>query len=249
MDRMGIAPSNRGPRDSGDRKSPYARPTRLSSDEPWKHDMFAKQHKIEGGELGARMAVAEKAGSTTLNTSLSLQKALAAVNGSSSASSKDIIIRGASGVTVEVRELVKGTTAEDVEAIFNRCGKVLYSKLVKTPRTDSETVHVKFENQDQAERAVSMFNKEKADGRFLEVEIINNGLTLKGAGGGNSIDALLEDGTSGGSKLRSDAIMATDTRAQVMTNPWGKTSNRGGRRGRGRGARGRGVKTGGMDID
>jgi hypothetical protein len=76
--------------------------------------MFAKQNGIEGGELGARMAVSEKAAAgSSLSTSLSLQKALAAVNGSSSG--KNINIRGASGVTVEVRELVKGTTAADVE--------------------------------------------------------------------------------------------------------------------------------------
>jgi hypothetical protein len=43
-----------------------------------------------------------------------------------------------------------------------------------------------------------MFNGQAADGRILEVEIINNGLSLKGAGVG-SIDALLEDENSGGS--------------------------------------------------
>ena len=93
-----------------------ARPPRPSTDETWKHDMFAKQNNIEGGELGARMAVSEKTGSTSsLNQSLSLQKALAAVNGVRPGTGKDFNIRGASGVTVEVRELVKGTTAADVE--------------------------------------------------------------------------------------------------------------------------------------
>jgi hypothetical protein len=83
--------------------------------------MFAKQNDIEGGELGARMAVVEKAGaSSTLGTSLTLQKALAAVN--STTPGKDINIRGASGVTVEVRELVKGTSAADVEVShFENC--------------------------------------------------------------------------------------------------------------------------------
>jgi len=149
-------------------------------------------------------------------------------------------------VVVEVRELVKGTTAADVEAIFKRCGKVLSSKLVKSSKADSETVHVKFENQDQATKAVSMFNGQTADGRILQVEIINNGLSLKGAGSG-SVDALLEDDTAGGSKLRSDAILATDTRAQVITNPLGKPGHggRGGKRRRG----GRGGKSTGMDID
>jgi hypothetical protein len=83
--------------------------------------MFAKENQIEGGELGARLAVPEKAGSgssASLSTSLSLQKALAAVNGTSSG--KAITIRGASGVVVEVRELVKGTTAADVEVLHPR---------------------------------------------------------------------------------------------------------------------------------
>jgi hypothetical protein len=69
---------------------------------------------------------------------------------------------------------------------------------VKTSRTETETVHVKFENQDQANKAVSMFNKQAADGRILEVEIINNGLYQKSVGGGN-VDALLEDENTGGS--------------------------------------------------
>jgi len=204
--------------------------------------MFAKQNGIEGGELGARMAVVEKGGSgSSLNKPLSLQKALAAVNGSSGG--KNINIRGASGVTVEVRELVKGTTAADVEAIFKRCGNVTGSKLVKSKGQDSETVHIKFENQDQASRAVQMFNNQAADGRILQVEVINNGLSAKGTGI-ESIDALLEDENNGGSKLRSDAILATDSRAQVMTNPWGKSNTRGGRRRRG----GRGGKIAGGDM-
>jgi hypothetical protein len=65
-------------------------------------------------------------------------------------------------------------------------------------RTETETVHVKFENQDQAAKAVSMFNKQAADGRILEVEIINNGLSLKSVEGG-SVDALLDDENTLGS--------------------------------------------------
>jgi hypothetical protein len=76
--------------------------------------MYAVQNKIEGGTLGARLQVKERAVSS-LETSLSLKKALAALNGSKGAASDPLNIRGASGVTIEVRELVKGTTAADVE--------------------------------------------------------------------------------------------------------------------------------------
>src|ERR1700753_2067852 len=59
-------------------------PPKASADDVWKHDMFAKENQIEGGELGARLAVPEKAGSGSsagLSTSLSLQKALGTVTG------------------------------------------------------------------------------------------------------------------------------------------------------------------------
>jgi len=246
LDRMGVAPSARTARVGRlDRHSPYDRASRPSSNDPWKHDMFAKQNKIEGGELGARMAVPDKApASSSASRTLSLQKPLSAAGAvSHPKNSKDFSIRGASGVTVEVRELVKGTTAADVEAIFNRCGNVISSKLTSTSGADSETVHIKFETQDHAAEAVSMFNKQAADGRILEVEILGNALMPTS----KSVDALLEDGNTGGSKLRSDAIMATDSRAQVLTNPLGKPSARGGPRRR----RGRGGKTaaGRMEVD
>jgi hypothetical protein len=179
--------------------------------------MFAKQNKIEGGELGARMAVPDKPPtSSSASRTLSLQKALSAAGAASHPKgSKDFSIRGASGVTVEVRELVKGTTAADVEvgipftwqvgpllisffhlqAIFGRCGNVISSKLTSPSGADSETVHVKFENQDHAAKAVSMFNKQAADGRILEVEILGNALLPTS----KSVDALLEDSGTGGS--------------------------------------------------
>lgn len=99
-----------------------SRPPKLSADDPWKHDMFASQNNIEGGTLGARLAVPPKSLPTSNSGEIvGFQKALAAVNGrpvpSRGLSSKEesFNIRGASGVTVEVRELVQGTTAADVE--------------------------------------------------------------------------------------------------------------------------------------
>lgn len=84
--------------------------------------MFASQNNIEGGTLGARLAVPPKSLPTSNSGEIvGFQKALAAVNGrpvpSRGLSSKEesFNIRGASGVTVEVRELVQGTTAADVE--------------------------------------------------------------------------------------------------------------------------------------
>jgi hypothetical protein len=103
--------------------------------------MFAKENNIKGGELRARMAVAERSGTDTgssIDTPLSLQKALAAVNGTPSG--KAINIRGASGVTVEVRELVKGTTAADVEVCFYKKISCLFAKKQSSHRQSSSVV-------------------------------------------------------------------------------------------------------------
>ncbi|KZT39283.1 hypothetical protein SISSUDRAFT_1045738 [Sistotremastrum suecicum HHB10207 ss-3] len=262
-----------------------SRPPKLSADDPWKHDMFASQNNIEGGTLGARLAVPPKSLPTSNSGEIvGFQKALAAVNGrpvpSRGLSSKEesFNIRGASGVTVEVRELVQGTTAADVEAIFKRCGTVISSKLIPPPSgSQTETVHVKFQTQAAAEDAVSKFDNQPADGRLLKVSIISNPtISLKGAGAGNggivSVDALLGDSDEPrGSKMRSDAILATDARAQVITDPLAAATKaqaqrvaeqRGGRdgnwkegrgrRGRGRGRRGRGAgreNGNGMEVD
>jgi len=255
MDRLGVAPTARAGRGNRererDRHSPYARPKPNPDDDgPWKHDMYAHQNNIEGGTLGARLAVPEKAGlAGSVDTPLSLKKALAAVNGTTG---KPFSIRGASGVTVEVRELVKGTTAADVEAIFKRCGKVLSAKLIspKGSRSDTETVQVKFETQDQAAKAIAMFHGQAADGRVLQVEMVNDGIALKGASGGIvSVDALLDDDSFGGSKMRSDAIMATDARAQVLTDPIGTRGQPRDGRARRQGGRGRGRRGRGMEVD
>jgi hypothetical protein len=59
--------------------------------------------------------------------------------------------------------------------IFQQCGKILSSKLGAPPMDDdSVTVHVKFSRRQDAEKAVSLFNGQHADGRVLSVAILED---------------------------------------------------------------------------
>jgi len=182
---------------------------------------------------------------------------------------KDISIRGASvrGNLIEVKGLVAGTTADDVEAIFKRCGPIVKGYVQSPGPTDgSVVVRLVFKEEKDALSAVKKFNGETADGRTLIVKSVGGqpvNLAARldtGPSKDGSVDALLTP--SSGSKLRSDDIIAQDSRAQVMLAPPGmnpqdyvQQNTRGGRNGRGRG-RGR-PKRGGqggslasrMDVD
>jgi hypothetical protein len=136
-------------------------------------------------------------------------------------------IRGAStGTTVEVRELVLGTTSADVKVslvvwyrytwadcvathqeIFQQHGEILSHKEIKplppghTP--DSVTVRLKFANQKAAEAVVEAYNGQKADGRILSVKICDAPLvegtaTLLASGGkiDKSVDILAQPGSN-----------------------------------------------------
>ena len=112
--------------------------------------------------------------------------------------SKDIPIKGASmrGNLIEVRGLVAGTTADDVEvlfiltscylpllllryildqAIFRRCGHIVSSS-IQTPGPPDGTVAVRllFKEEKDAINAVKKFNGETADGRTLSVKSVGN---------------------------------------------------------------------------
>ncbi|KAJ1306169.1 hypothetical protein OPQ81_010879 [Rhizoctonia solani] len=273
-ERLGI-PTNRArgaaPRQvSGSRKSPYDRPSSpgRNSDGQWKHDKFAEVNDIAGGVLGARLFTGTRAGSSTSGKTrvavdnTRLLRALGEANASNGNESRAAVtrsgsgleIRGASaGTTIEVRELVPGTTSADVKEIFQQHGEILSHKEVKplppghTP--DSVTVRLKFATQKAAEAVVEAYHGQKADGRVLSVKICDAPLaqgtaTLISLGGqiDKSIDILAQP--ESGSKMYSDALV-NDPGAIVLTRPFTPSGRgRGGRRGRGRGARG-----GGMDVD
>ncbi|KDN43855.1 hypothetical protein RSAG8_05848, partial [Rhizoctonia solani AG-8 WAC10335] len=274
-ERLGI-PTNKSrgaaPRQvTGSRKNPYDRPPSPARDTggQWKHDKYAEANDIAGGVLGARLftgtsrAGSSAGGKTRVAVdSARLLRALGEANASNgnegrpavTRSGSGLEIRGAStGTTVEVRELVLGTTSADVKEIFQQHGEILSHKEVKplppghTP--DTVTVRLKFATQKAAETVVEAYHGQKADGHVLSVKICDAPLaqgtaTLLSSGGkiDKSVDILAQPGS--GSKMYSDALV-NDPGAVVLTRPFAPSGRgRGGRRGRGRGARGSG-----MDVD
>jgi len=184
---------------------------------------------------------------------------------------KDISIRGASvrGNLIEVKGLVAGTTADDVEAIFKRCGPIVKSYVQSPGPTDgSVVVRLLFKEERDALSAVKKFNGETADGRTLVVksvggQAVNLAARLDtGPLKDGSVDALITPSST--SKLRSDDIIAQGSRAHVLIAPPGMNpqdyvqqqptrGGRGGGRGRGRGRPKRGGHGGSlasrMDVD
>lgn len=261
LERMNITPSeatgktgpvrNKPHRSSG----PYNRkeqPPKGDIDSPWEHDMF-----LGGGSqkssLVERLSDQQKPPRVNMGAAV---RALEKATGG-----KDISIKGAGvrGNLIEVKGLVAGTTADDVEAIFKRCGPIVKSYVQSPGPTDgSVAVRLVFKEERDALSAVKKFNGETADGRTLVVKSVggqavnlaarlDSGLLKDG-----SVDALITPPST--SKLRSDDIIARDSRAQVLLAPPGanpkdyvQQPTRGGRNGRGRG-RGR-PKRGGQGGD
>ncbi|KAF8342937.1 uncharacterized protein EI90DRAFT_3030767 [Cantharellus anzutake] len=178
----------------------------------WTHDKFsggATRGRRKGPDVPSALA----------------QKTLAALSGGRTPPSdspqpiSSFNVKGASGATVEVRHLVPGTTAEDVAAIFGANGTILSATEVKG-KANSVTVQVKFSNLSEANSAVKKFNGQEADGRILEVVVLDSTLLKKAIAAGVATPRetfdLLPDAPA--SRMRSDALMA-DPRAQVQTVP------------------------------
>jgi len=269
LERMNITPSEAagetGPvRNKQNRSSgPYnrkERPPKGDINSPWEHDMF-----LGGGSqkssLVERLSDQQKPPKVNMGAAArALEKATGI---------KDISIKGASvrGNLIEVKGLVAGTTADDVEAIFKRCGPIVKSYVQSPGPTDgSVAVRLVFKEEKDALSAVRKFNGETADGRTLVVrsvggQPVNLAARLDvGPAKDGSVDALITPSST--SKLRSDDIMAQDSRAQVLLAPPGtnpkdyiQQPTRGGRggRGRGRGRPKRGVQGGNlasrMEVD
>jgi len=114
------------------------------------------------------------------------------------------------GNVIEVSGLVSGTTADDVAAIFKRCGVISSSKL--TQGGDDVKVRLTFKSAASATSAVQKFNNQQADGKILSVRIVgttHSGTTLSNRLGGpdglglvrdeGSVDVLMSDGDEPGS--------------------------------------------------
>ncbi|KAJ7668538.1 hypothetical protein DFH06DRAFT_982932 [Mycena polygramma] len=221
----GVVRSRSGP--SNRNASPYNRPNPTPKgdvDSPWAHDMF-DQHN----SLSARLNVTPGAPKANLNHAI-VGKALQAAT----SSSEGFAIKGASvasqGNVVEVTGLAAGTTADDVSAIFKRCGEIV--KAVLMTSKPEPVIRVYFKTAPSAASAVQKFNNQPADGKTLSVKIVGiNATSLGGRLGGadglglvreeGSVDILMDSANEGGSKMRSDSLLRADPRAQVLVAPPG----------------------------
>ncbi|KAI0753049.1 hypothetical protein C8Q80DRAFT_1097140 [Daedaleopsis nitida] len=246
--------SNRSP------TGPYnknLRPPKGDVNDTWKHDLYSSESR----SLSARLTNAP-ANAPKLNFGIA-DKALRDAIGEKGGLS----IKGASsrGNVVQVAGLARGTTAADVEAIFKRCGPITSSILHSS--SPEPVVRLTYKHEKDAQAAVAKFNGQPADGRTLQVKVVGGvNATLSGRIGAalveGSVDVLMSDESTSGSKLRSDELLATDSRAHVLVAPPGAdpkdympAPSRG--RGRGRGGRARGRRRGAagaanssrMDVD
>ncbi|KAH9912686.1 uncharacterized protein BXZ73DRAFT_56077 [Epithele typhae] len=237
-----------------DAAAPYKkRAPKGDVNDTWQHDMFNADRS-----LSARLTNAP-ANAPKLNFGLAdraLKDALGEKGG--------LTIKGASsrGNVVQVSGLARGTTAADVEAIFKRCGMITAATMHSS--NPDPVVRLTYKNDNDAQAAIAKFHGQPADGRTLEVKVIGGVNTaLSGRIGAalieGSVDVLMSDEPSLGSKLRSDGLLATDTRAHVLVAPPGtdpkdytqtQERGRGRARGGGRGGRRRGGRGGAkMDVD
>jgi len=144
---------------------------------------------------------------------------------------KGISLRGAgtgTKTTVRVENLMEGTTAADVEAIFKAAGPILSSRQTKTRGT--VTIELVYKTSEGATEAVKRYDGQVADGQELRVTVVDKpgGTSIAGAANGNSDSLIgrlgitskkggdLLDDDDSGSGMRSDALL-DDPRAQVIT--------------------------------
>ncbi|KAJ3934521.1 MAG: hypothetical protein NXY57DRAFT_666748 [Lentinula lateritia] len=273
LERMNVSNSGSGPvrstkmGNTSRSNAPYARSARGDVDSAWSHDLYA-QHNSLSARLNlpaskptlppdathASKSLAQKAFRDALSFS-----APSTSRGARGGEELNIKGAGSSGNVVEVSGLVDGTTAEDVSAIFKRCGDILQSKLISR-RNEEVRIRITFKLAASAAEAVKVFNGVPADGKTLSVAVVgatSAGTSLLGRFGKDglglvrqegSVDVLMDsDDTLSGSKMRSDAL-TSDPRAQVLVAPPGadpKDYIQAPARGRGGRGRGRGGRRGG----
>ncbi|KAF8345977.1 hypothetical protein F5887DRAFT_964327 [Amanita rubescens] len=254
LERLNIAPtSTSGPvrsksNPSSRSSTPYNRSKRVPKgdpDSPWAHDLYESHNS-----LSAR--ISNKPTPPKANLNPLAQKALKDAT-APPRSQQQLSIKGAGsagqGNVVEVSGLVGGTTADDVAAIFKRCGAIASSKAMPSSSNEDVRIRVTFKD------ASSAFHNQPADGKILSVRIVGStsaGMTLGGRLGVDGLGLVREEGSVdvvNGKKLRSDLLLDADPRAHVMVAPPGTEQteySRGGGRGRRGGRRG---GEGRMDVD
>ncbi|KAG8932778.1 hypothetical protein FRC02_000547 [Tulasnella sp. 418] len=231
--------------DRSPRPAPYSRPQLEPAPEDglWKHDKFAEVNDISEGGLSARISSGTAAPPTKL-----IQQALSATsNGNATKApvsrSGGFSIKGAGAkesTTLEIRQLVTGTTPEDVKMIFSQCGKITEAKSMPCDETDSVIIRVTFEKSQDMKNAIRQFNGQEADGRTLVVEEVP---LSRSTGDTNKGFDLLDNGGSAAGKMYADSIEGGVTLTRPpRINDSDASWSRGGRGGRGRGRGGSGFR-------
>ncbi|EJT96722.1 hypothetical protein DACRYDRAFT_119934 [Dacryopinax primogenitus] len=236
-DRIAASKSSRGGGGGGAKRSdrrerrkarsstgPYEREQRLpyskgNSDEQWGHDLYGDKKNRQFASSGQ-----EERGRGKVD--FSGVKDLLGGGGLS--------VRGASGEkgrVVRIENLMEGTSAADVEAIFKEAGPVSSSKLTRTKPTVS--VELVYRNPQDAEDAVRRYDGQMADGLTLRVSIVTDSNAGKREGAGGR-DLLSRVGTK--RDLLEDDTFVSKMRSDTMDQPGENRGSRG-RRGRGRGGR------------
>ncbi|KIK61145.1 hypothetical protein GYMLUDRAFT_589912 [Collybiopsis luxurians FD-317 M1] len=274
LERMNVPSAGTGPvrtaksGHSSRSNTPYARAPRGDVDSAWSHDLFAQHNS-----LSARMNLPPSkptlspaiAGGSNVVAKKAFRDILGEPNPRGQLSIKGA---GASANIVEVSGLADGTTADDVSAIFKRCGEISSSKLI-SKRNEEVCIRVTFKNASSAQEAIKSFNGVPADGKTLSVRAVgatSAGTSLLGRFGKDglglvrqegSVDVLMGSESGSTSKMRSDSL-TSDPRAKVLVAPpgadpkdyiQGPGRGRGGGRGRGRGGRRGGGGGRGRDRD
>ncbi|KAG9038292.1 hypothetical protein FRB95_002253 [Tulasnella sp. JGI-2019a] len=242
------------------RHSPYSHEA-IPKEGNWSHDKFAEANDLPqgGGSLASRISSGTAAGGGSGGGgggaklfSRALGGSGVAVGGRGSAGGRvasggSLSIKGASAppsTTVEIQELVAGTSADDVKMIFSECGAIADAWTVPSRSQETTTVRVKFVNRDAMTRAIQRFDQQQADGRTLSVkEVVPP--SVKSVVPGGDVDMLDEPAAPKG-KMYSDNIDGGVTITQppkiekIEEERWTRGGRTGGRGGRGRGGRGRG---------
>ncbi|KAG8979040.1 hypothetical protein FRC05_009250 [Tulasnella sp. 425] len=249
------------------RHSPYTRPNRdlPPADGNWVHDKFAEINDIPaaGGALASRISGGAPTGSDGAGAKLFARAIGDRPSGVGpirrAASGGSLSIKGASApqsTVLEIKELVAGTTADDVKAIFAQCGTIRDAWTLPSSNAETTIIRVKFSEREGMLKAIKQFDGQVADGRTLSVKEVG-GTRQK-----DLIDeSMEEDNEASGSKgkMYSDSIPGKTVseppkiekveKIDLVNDKWSRGGRGGGRGrgGRGRGGRGRGGNS--MQVD
>ncbi|KAI0036160.1 hypothetical protein K488DRAFT_41723 [Vararia minispora EC-137] len=252
LQRMNIDVGSIGPDRAKPRRShstsPYSRPPKGDINAQWTHDQFTEHNSL----LERMRTVSHTTPPRVDFVGVGFGRA---VRAATSQAPSSISIRGASNIrnVVEVSGLVKGTTPDDVQAIFKQCGAITEAKAAPSQSLDGVTVRLTFKAEKDALEAVRKFHKQVADGRELSVTIVGGSNTtlpgrLRLGTESDSVDDVMSSSSLlGPSKMRSDELLQDPeerARAHIQVAPPGADVRdylpTAGGRGRGRGGRRRG---------